>query len=165
MTRWGAKLILLAVVATTISCDQVSKHVASTHLMDGPGQSYLGDSLRLEYSENNGAFLGLGAGLPRWARTTLFSIGTGALLIGCVVAALTRHLRGVALFGLWLLFAGGLSNLVDRVVAGRVVDFLNVGIGPVRTGIFNVADMAIMLGVALLLGGSRVVRDVRDYRS
>ena len=93
MTRWGAKLILLAVVATTISCDQVSKHVASTHLMDGPGQSYLGDSLRLEYSENNGAFLGLGAGLPRWARTTLFSIGTGALWIGCVVAALTRHFR------------------------------------------------------------------------
>jgi signal peptidase II len=161
----NADAILLPVVATTISCDQVSKHVASTHLMDGPGQSYLGDSLRLEYSENNGAFLGLGAGLPRWARTTLFSIGTGALLIGCVVAALTRHLRGVALFGLWLLFAGGLSNLVDRVVAGRVVDFLNVGIGPVRTGIFNVADMAIMLGVALLLGGSRVVRDVRDDRS
>jgi signal peptidase II len=34
---------------------------------------------------------------------------------------------------------------------GSVVDFLNVGIGSLRTGIFNVADMAIMLGVALLL--------------
>ena len=79
-----------------------------------------------------------------------------------MLAALTRRLKGMALLGLWLLFAGGFSNLVDRVVHGRVVDFLNVGIGPVRTGIFNVADMAIMLGVALLLGGSRVVRDVQN---
>ena len=161
MPKWGTRLLLLAVVATTIGCDQVSKHVASTHLMDGR-QSYLGDSLRLEYSENTGAFLSLGAGLPWWARTTLFSAGTGVLLIGCVVAAFTRRLKGMALLGLWLLFAGGFSNLVDRVVHGRVVDFLNVGIGPVRTGIFNVADMAIMLGVALLLSGSRLVRDVRN---
>ena len=162
--KWGTRLVLLAVVTTTISCDQVSKHVASTHLIDGQRKSYLGDSLRLEYSENTGAFLSLGAGLPWWARTTLFSVGTAVLLIGCVVAALTRRLKGVLSLGLWLLFAGGFSNLVDRVVHGRVVDFLNVGIGPVRTGIFNVADMAIMLGIALLLGGSRVVRHVQDDR-
>ena len=47
--------------------------------------------------------------------------------------------------------AGGGSNLVDRALHGAVVDFLNVGIGPLRTGIFNVADMAIMLGAALLV--------------
>ena len=164
MPRWDARLILFTVVVTTIGCDQVSKHAASTHLAGGPRQSYLADALRLEYSENTGAFLSLGASLPWWARTTLFSIGTAMLLIGCVVAALTRRLKGVALFGLWLLFAGGLSNLGDRVVHGRVVDFLNVGIGPVRTGIFNVADMAIMLGVALLLGGSRTARSVQDDR-
>jgi signal peptidase II len=164
MLRWSTRLILLAVVATTIGCDQVSKHVVSTHLMDRARQSYLGDSVRLEYSENTGAFLSLGAGLPWWARTALFSVGTAFLLIGCIVAAFTRRFSPVALFGLWLLFAGGLSNLVDRVVHGRVVDFLNVGIGPVRTGIFNVADMAIMLGVALLVGGSRVRRDVEDDR-
>jgi hypothetical protein len=79
MPRSGTMLVLLAVVATTISCDQVSKHVASTHLMDGPRQSYLGDALRLEYSENTGAFLSLGSGLPWWARTTLFSSGPGFL--------------------------------------------------------------------------------------
>jgi signal peptidase II len=164
MRRWGTKLVLLAVVATTIGCDQVSKYMASSYLFDGARQSYLGDSVRLEFSENTGAFLSLGAGLPWWARTALFSVGTGLLLIGCVVAAFTRRLRPVTLFGLWLLFAGGLSNLADRVVHGRVVDFLNLGIGPVRTGIFNVADMAIMLGVALLVGGSRVLPDAKDDR-
>jgi signal peptidase II len=164
MRRWGTRLVLFAVVVTTIGCDQVSKHMASAHLTDGARQSYLGDSVRLEYSENTGAFLSLGASLPWWARTALFSVGTGFVLIGCVVAAFTRRFRLVALLGLWLLFAGGLSNLVDRVVHGRVVDFLNVGIGPVRTGIFNIADMAIMLGVALLVGGSRILRDVEDDR-
>jgi signal peptidase II len=49
-----------------------------------------------------------------------------------------------------LIVGGGVSNLIDRMrYGGYVVDFLNVGIGPVRTGIFNVADMAIMVGVVL----------------
>ena len=39
----------------------------------------------------------------------------------------------------------------DRVARGRVVDFINIGIGPVRTGIFNVADVAIMLGVGVVI--------------
>jgi signal peptidase II len=51
-----------------------------------------------------------------------------------------------------LLLAGGIGNLLDRVFHnGLVIDFLNMGIGPLRTGIFNVADMAIMAGFALLL--------------
>lgn len=47
----------------------------------------------------------------------------------------------------------------DRVVRGSVVDFLNVGIGPLRTGILNVADVAIMLGAAFL-----VLREIRNNR-
>ena len=43
-----------------------------------------------------------------------------------------------------------------------MVDFLNVGIGPLRTGIFNVADMAIMLGVALLIAGLQAMQRVED---
>jgi lipoprotein signal peptidase len=50
-----------------------------------------------------------------------------------------------------LFLAGGLSNLADRLAIGSVIDFLNVGIGQVRTGIFNVADVAIMTGAALVL--------------
>ena len=53
--------------------------------------------------------------------------------------------------GLVLFVAGGLSNLVDRIAIGSVIDFLNIGIGPIRTGIFNVADVAIMLSMVLLL--------------
>jgi signal peptidase II len=141
---------LLVMVGTTIGCDQVSKHLASVYLMGRPGQSFLGDSLRLEYAENPGAFLSLGAGLPAWARMALFSILTGALLITCVIVGLRDRWAGLPLLGLALVFAGGVSNLMDRVARGTVVDFLNVGLGTLRTGIFNVADMAILLGVAVL---------------
>ncbi len=50
-----------------------------------------------------------------------------------------------------MFFAGGVSNWIDRLLGGSVVDFLNVGIGWMRTGVFNVADVAIMLGIALFM--------------
>ena len=56
--------------------------------------------------------------------------------------------------------AGGASNWIDRVMHGSVIDFMNVGIGPFRTGIFNVADMAIMLGTGIVVfAGCRFDRD------
>jgi signal peptidase II len=58
---------------------------------------------------------------------------------------------GAALVGVTLFVAGGASNWIDRVARGSVVDFLSVGVGSVRTGIFNVADVAIMLGAAVML--------------
>jgi signal peptidase II len=51
-----------------------------------------------------------------------------------------------------LFIAGGVGNLIDRIMHnGSVVDFLNVGIGPLRTGIFNFADVFVMGGSMLLL--------------
>jgi signal peptidase II len=58
------------------------------------------------------------------------------------------HAAAFALF-----IAGGASNWFDRVNDGRVVDFMNVGVGWLRTGIFNVADVAIMLGAAIFMLG------------
>jgi signal peptidase II len=55
-----------------------------------------------------------------------------------------------------LIASGGVGNWIDRLTNdGRVTDFLNLGIGSLRTGIFNVADMVLMAGVALFLLGSR----------
>jgi len=145
------RLVLLAVLVTTIGCDQVSKHLADIHLMGGPRHSYLGDTVRLEYAENVGAFLSLGAGWPPGVRSALFLFGTGTIVVACAVAVLRRRRLSPSVVGLSLVAAGGASNLVDRVLRGAVVDFLNVGLGPVRTGIFNVADMAILAGLVMIL--------------
>jgi signal peptidase II len=141
---------LLLLIAMTIGCDRVTKHYAASTLIGEPGQSFLGDTVRLEYAENTGGFLGLGADWPPAIRTGLFSVGTGMMLLVTIAAALRWRWSGAALVGSSLFIAGGASNLADRLARGSVIDFLNVGLGPLRTGIFNVADMAVLLGVCIL---------------
>lgn len=159
ISRLGTRLALVAAIATTIACDRVTKQVAASTLAGLPGCSYLADTIRLQYAENTGGFLELGAGLPPFARTCLFTVATGLLLLGTIALARHFRLRGWPLAGVGLFVAGGASNWLDRLVHGRVVDFLNVGVGPLRTGIFNVADVAILCGACIVvlteLGGGR----------
>ena len=163
LRRRLATVALIGLIVATIGCDQVSKRVASAHLADSPSRSFLGDAVRLQYAENRGGFLSLGADLPEWARTAIFSVGTAIALVAYVISALTLPLDRVAAVGLCLLFAGGLSNLTDRLLHGRVIDFLNIGVGPLRTGIFNIADVAVMLGAAVLI--SAYFRTTREPSS
>jgi signal peptidase II len=61
-------------------------------------------------------------------------------------------LSRLKIVSLSLIAGGGFSNLIDRIAnGGYVVDFLNIGLGGIRTGIFNIADMAIMMGGILLI--------------
>ncbi|HUP40440.1 MAG TPA: signal peptidase II [Vicinamibacterales bacterium] len=77
--------------------------------------------------------------------------GSGLMLLVLAGAAMHFQWRGAHMMGAALILAGGASNWIDRVMRGSVVDFINVGVGPLRTGIFNVADVAVMLGAAVLL--------------
>jgi signal peptidase II len=150
LSSTGQKIALLVLFATTIGCDRVTKSFAETNLAGDGRRSMLGDTIRLEYTENTGGFLGLGADWPAPVRTGLFTVGTGAILIGMLIVLLRSPLSPPAMVGAALFVAGGVSNLVDRVFRdGGVIDFMNVGIGSFRTGIFNVADMALMLGLAV----------------
>jgi signal peptidase II len=151
MTRIGLRLFLVIAIGATIGCDRVTKHVAATTLSEASSQSFLADTFRLEYVENTGAFLGLGAGWPPRVRTAVFSVGNGLLLLAVAVVATRSRWSRRSLVGVALFVAGGASNLVDRITYGMVIDFMNVGVGPVRTGIFNVADIAIMLGAGIVV--------------
>jgi signal peptidase II len=142
---------LLALALVTIGCDRVTKHAASTALRGTPRRSYLADTVRLEYVENPGGFLSLGAQLPRRWRVLLFDFGTALILGGTLLLLARRRLPLPELAGVTLICAGGASNLLDRALRGSVVDFLNLGVGGLRTGIFNLADVAILAGVSLVV--------------
>jgi signal peptidase II len=142
--------MILVACLTTIGCDRVTKQAAATILADAPERSYLADTVRLTYAENLGGFLSVGAGLPIERRMLVFTVATGLLLLGLTLAAIRGRWEGMRLLGAALIVSGGLSNWIDRVATGSVVDFLNVGIGPLRTGIFNVADVAILVGVGVM---------------
>jgi signal peptidase II len=160
MTRIGVRVLLVLAIAATVSCDRATKHIAATTLVGVPSQSFLADTVRLEYVENTGGFLSFGSDLPHAVRTGLFTVGTGLALLGTVAGAIVFRWSGWPLLGLTLFVAGGASNWLDRLVRGSVIDFINVGVGPLRTGIFNVADVAIMLGVAIV-----VVAELRRGRA
>jgi signal peptidase II len=145
---WLAALLL---VVGTIGCDRATKHLASVNLDGAPAQSFLADTVRLQYAENTGGFLSLGASLPAPVRLVIFTLAPALVLIAAIVMAVRDRWTGPALFGLALFLAGGASNLIDRATRGSVIDFMNVGVGPLRTGIFNVADVAVLMGLALLV--------------
>jgi signal peptidase II len=147
--RRGALLCLLLVA--TAGCDRVTKHLAVTTLAGTSGHSYLGDTVRLDYQENPGGFLSAGADWRPETRAVVFQIANGIFLLGTLLMAFRYQWSRWAAVGLMLFIAGGVSNWIDRVAMGTVIDFMNVGIGSFRTGIFNVADVAIMAGITLLI--------------
>jgi signal peptidase II len=151
VSRLAVRLALIVTVVTTVGCDRVTKHVATSTLAGRPMRSLLADTVRLAYVRNTGGFLSLGADMPEAVRTSVFIVAMGLLLLGLVAYGIRLRWRGWAAFGLALFVAGGLSNWVDRVLHGSVIDFINIGVGTLRTGVFNVADVAIMAGVAIVL--------------
>lgn len=136
-----------------VGCDQVVKAFAKQTLSSSPPISFLRGTVQFQYAENPGAFLSLGATLPAGTRFLW-----GVVFIGLTQVALLAYLfRATTLsptqkIGLSLFLGGGLGNLIDRIANdGQVIDFVSLGIGSLRTGIFNVADVAITAGVLLVL--------------
>lgn len=143
----------------TLVLDQVTKVIARQLLSDNGVHEYLGGTVLFAYAENTGAFLSVGARLGEQFRFLIFIVGVAFVLIWAATLLMRRKdLDIYEIVGLSLLFSGGFGNLIDRIFRGYVVDFVQVGIGPVRTGIFNIADMAILGGVGLLLFHSYFVK-------
>lgn len=144
--RWFAVISLV-----TVGIDQWTKVLAVRHLPVEPW-TYWNDTFRLQLAYNTGAFLGMAGTWSESARFWLLTVLNGVFLVG-LAGVLVWHWRmplGRFIAGAGIL-AGGIGNMIDRVTnAGKVTDFMNLGLGAVRTGIFNVADMAITGGALLL---------------
>lgn len=148
--------MVTVVLALCVGCDQATKEVAASRLAGEAPIEALGGLVRLVYAENRGAMLSMGAGLGADARFWIFQVGVGVLLAAMLGLALVqRELTRLQIVGVALLVGGGLSNLIDRVLyEGAVIDFMVLGQGSLKTGVFNVADVAIMAGVGVALVGS-----------
>ena len=146
-----------------VGCDQVSKEVVRLHLAPGESHSFVYDTFRLIHAENFGAFLSLGESLPEHTRAVVFTWLVGFLSVAALLAALLAPgLERWRVVALGLIAAGGFGNWIDRLTnGGHVTDFLNVGVGSLRTGIFNVADMALTTGVVLFVAARQMASNTR----
>jgi signal peptidase II len=133
-----------------IGCDRLTKDLAKEHLKDKAAITYFHDTIRLQYVENTGAALSLGDSLPKTASFWLLSILPLVILLG-LLGYTFKNLQQMGMskiFSIALIFSGGIGNIIDRILFDRhVTDFMNLGIGNIRTGIFNVADVCVTAGV------------------
>lgn len=146
-------LLIVTMLVSCVGCDQTTKSVAKSYLSETEVVSLLRGSVRMQIAKNHGAFLSVGQSMQRTTRTALLTAGVAAVLVALFAYGVaTTASNPLVLPALGIIIGGGVSNLLDRLFyGGYVLDFLNVGIGPVRTGIFNVADVFIMAGVLLLV--------------
>jgi len=152
--KTNIKVAVLGLLSfSMVSCDQITKNLAKEHLMYKGTFSYFHDVFRLEYVDNTGAAMSLGANLPQPYNFWLLSIIPLVVMLAMITYALMhiRQLNTFRIIAFALVFAGGIGNIIDRILRDRhVTDFMNLGINNLRTGIFNVADVCITVGVIWL---------------
>lgn len=153
MTIFNRAWLVALITLISVALDQGTKWYAALHLPKFQMSSYWADTIRIGYTENTGAFLGLGSNFSDTAKFWIFVCAVGVILLALLIYIFkSKSQPTMGIVSLSLIFSGGISNFYDRAMNnGAVIDFLNVGIGSLRTGIFNIADMAIMLGVFVLL--------------
>lgn len=145
-------LLVIALLLLSVGLDRWTKLLAIEHLKDQPIRDVAGRFFQLVFVENTGAFLSFGAGFPDAIKlivlTIMPSVLLGALLLYTLFGTQLNTWQVIAFS---LISGGGISNLFDRITEGKVVDFMIMGIGALRTGVFNTADVSIMIGLFMML--------------
>ncbi|MTI32869.1 signal peptidase II [Xanthovirga aplysinae] len=145
-------LIIIALLVSNIGCDQISKNAVRTNVNYGEKISLISNHLILTKIENTGAFLSLGVNFPETIKLVLLTILPIVVLLFMTYFLLVKqNLNKYSIISLSFIIGGGIGNVYDRVVYGSVTDFLHIDFVIFQTGVFNMADVSIMVGTLLLL--------------
>lgn len=158
-------IILFIILITVVVLDQWTKVLAVQYLLGKPSIVYLGGLFQFVYAENPGAFLGMGGELPRWLRFLVFGLFVMMGLAVMLWSLIKNKMNMNDLLAYSFILAGGIGNVIDRLTHanGHVIDFMfmDFQIAPfARTGVFNVADVAIVIGFCIAIYG--MIRDRLD---
>jgi signal peptidase II len=145
-------VLIAAMLVLTIGCDQFSKNLIRNNFADYQKMEVIENYLTIFKIENTGAFLSWGESLASPVKFALLSVLPVCALCLGLVFLFTRHtLQPSLAVGLACMIGGGCGNLFDRIAYGSVTDFLHINFGLFETGIFNIADVTIMSGMAIIL--------------
>lgn len=147
------KFAIIALVLLNIGCDQISKNVVRKNIDARETIELVGKNFILTKVENSGAMLGFGSEFS----PILKIIFLQALPVIVLLILLFRILRRSDM-NRWMVVAftcvigGGIGNLIDRIAYGEVTDFFYIDLGGyLKTGIFNMADVSVTMGVLVIL--------------
>ena len=140
-----ARYLVLSLVV--LALDQWTKWLVEIHLPPHVSQPIVPGLLNLTHVRNTGVAFGLWAGGGSW---TLTLLGLAALVVVGFYFLRTGHGQRLLLVALALVLGGAVGNLLDRVLAGAVTDFVDAYVGSHHWPAFNVADSAISIGLVLM---------------
>ncbi|WP_452223253.1 signal peptidase II [Lacinutrix chionoecetis] len=149
-------LFIVLLIILNIALDQISKFWVRANVVAGSKSQIIGDYFTLHNVENKGAFLGLGSDFSPILKIVLLNV-LPIIVLTLVLFHIFRDktLDKFSLIGFCCIIGGGIGNLFDRVLYGKVTDFWHIDLGGVfRTGIFNLADVSVMVGMGLLILGN-----------
>ena len=141
-------MFLLGIIFAIIAFDQWSKWLIKSSFRLYQSQPVIEDFFHLTYVTNEGMAFGLT--LPGGKHVLLILT---ILLTGFIAGYLWNERNGhpYMKYGLALILSGAIGNLIDRVIYGKVVDFVDIMIGDFHWYIFNVADTSVTLGMCLFV--------------
>lgn len=146
------KAVILLLVLVNVGCDQLSKNIVRQRVEYDDRISLINDTFILTKVENKGAMLGLGSDLPPILKIVLLQGIPVVVLLVLLFRILQKpKMNPVLVIAFACVIGGGIGNLIDRIVLGEVTDFFHIDLGFVKTGIFNMADVSVTLGVLLIL--------------
>jgi signal peptidase II len=144
--------LTLGVFFANYFVDRVTKILAFRFLVNQPPIEMLRGCFVLFYSENQGAFLNMGESWNGVFKQLFLLILPVLVCVAGLFYLMLKENKPVRVILLSTVIGGGMGNLVDRIFNDfSVMDFLNFGIGPLRTGILNVADLSVTFGTVLFL--------------
>lgn len=155
---------IIVLVIINIALDQISKAIARIYIQKGEVIDVIGNVFQLYHVENKGAFLGMGSDMSDTMKL-IFLLILPVLVLGYVIYFIVKNkdLDKLSLIAFCCIVGGGIANVYDRIVYGKVTDFLHLDFGGVfRTGIFNVADMSVTTGMLILLYASFFVKTKKE---
>lgn len=139
------KYIVLCFSVLIVGLDQLFKKLAIDYLSTRMTYPVIEDFFHLTYLENRGAAFGIFSGKSFFLITL-----TLAVILLAVFAIITNRIKGN--FLLWstaLVIGGGIGNLIDRIVKGYVVDYLDFRV--IQFAVFNFADCCVVVGTILIM--------------
>ncbi|TVZ14408.1 signal peptidase II [Maribacter sp. MAR_2009_72] len=147
-----SKIWISSIVLLTIASDQLVKVLTRLEIVPQSYNSVIKDYFIVTNIENTGAMLGFGQDFPPLVKRIFFQ-AIPLLVLGILLyRILTKSsLKPLSLTAFALVIGGGLGNLIDRIVYGSVTDSFQLRFAFLRTGIFNLADVAVTIGIVLLL--------------
>jgi len=147
-----SRVIYAAIALLVFVGDQATKAIVESSIPERQIIPVIPGFFSITHVKNEGAAFGLFADSPAPWKTALLVVISAALLATVVgVVWKTRRLQWEAGVGLSLILGGALSNLVDRIRMGRVVDFLDFYVRSYHWYTFNLADSAIVVGAGFLI--------------